>query len=225
MTPQQLVKIVGLKRVITLVFMAFMLSLWVAAFFFIVKPMKDNSDNELASAKRQVSALRGKINNVNNDIEFMKEKIPDYESILKQGLFDDQDRFRVVDVVEKLKKDAGVYRFSYSIGNREIIPSPAADAMGYSLIKRTIKLTGVSALLDIDIFSFFQRIPKILPLYVHIKNFKMIRKKEVDMNTLQKIAYNEENELVSADIEFDWVTLSKKDVAENNTKEDNRRRR
>lgn len=225
MTPQQLMKIIGAKRLITLAFMSAMLAIWVASFFLLIKPMRDNAQQELTSTKNQVSGLRRKINNVENDIEFMKEKIPEYEKILSQGLFDDQDRFRVVDVVEKLKEDAGVYKFSYSIDKRDVLESADADKMGYSLIKRPIKLTGVTALLDSDIFSFFQRIPKIFPLYVHIKKFRISRKKDVTMSVLQNIAYNEENQLISADIEFDWVTLSKKAAEDKKTKKDRRGRR
>lgn len=223
MTPQQLIKIIGMKRLISMAFMASILAIWVVSFLLLIKPMRDNAQQDLAKVKRQVTGLRKKINNIENDIEFMKEKIPEYEKILGQGLFDDQDRFRVVDVVEKMKEDAGVYKFSYSIDKRGVLSSKDADKMGYSLIKRSIKLSNVTALTDTDVFSFFQRIPKIFPLYVHVKKFKVIRKKKVTMPVLQKIAYNEENQLVAADIEFDWVTLSKK--IEKKKKDKNKRRR
>jgi len=208
---KNIVKLVGAKRLTVLGALLFLLALDGGVYFAILTPMKERAESDLSRATGSVSSYRSKINNIQKDIDFLNENIPVYENILKQGLFDDQDRFRVVDVVNSLSTNAEVSKFSYNIGNREIIKSPDADKMGYAVIKRSIALTNIDAVIDVDVFSFFQHISYIFPKYVHIKGFTLKKNKDVTMDNLQKIANDENDNMVSASINFDWVTLTKKE--------------
>jgi|GEM_PF-4286862 len=212
MNSKNIVKLIGLTRLTMLGLTASVFALFFAIFLFVVNPMLVDAQDQLSRVQGEIGALRGKINSVKQDIEYMNENVSKYEAILKQGFFEDQDRFRVVSVIDELKSKAGVEKFSYTIGEREDVPSEDAKTMGYALVKRSIKLTSIAAVIDADIYSFFQRIKDIFPLYVHIKDFSIKRNKNVDIQVLRDIANSKEKNMVTAEISFDWVTLSKKDM-------------
>lgn len=214
MNSKNIVKLIGVTRLTMLGLTASVFFLFFAIYLFVVNPMLEDAQSQLSRVKGEISSLRNKINSVKKDIEYMNENVSKYEAILNQGFFDDQDRFKVVSVIDELKAKAGVEKFSYTIGEREEVESADAKTMGYALVKRSIKLSSIQDVIDINIYSFFQRIKDIFPTYVHIKDFAIKKNKNVTIPILRDIANNKEKNMVTAEISFDWVTLSKKDVNE-----------
>ncbi len=218
------VKLIGVKR---LTFLATLLGITVFfgfTYLVVFNPMLNNSRSELGKVKGQISSFRGKINSVKADIKYMKENIPRYDKVLSQGMFDDQDRFDVERLIEKMKTKAHGVEFSYDISDLEELDSEKADLMGYRLIKRSIALNSVKAMLDSDILSFFQSIKTVFPLYNQIKGFELSRKSRVNYSVLTDIADQKKDSMVTAKLDFDWVTLSEK-LPEDETKTKGRGRR
>ncbi len=202
------VKLIGLKRVTFLASLLGVVAFFVLGYFVVVLPMLEDSQAELAKVKSDISTLRGKISSVKADIKYMEDNIPRYKKVLDQGMFDDQDRFDVERLMEKFKKRADGVKFSYTISNIDNLKSEKATAMGYRLVSRTISLTEVRSMIDVDIYAFFQSIKSVFPLYNQIKNFKVNRQGKINFATLTEIAEGTKTNAAVGALAFDWVTLS-----------------
>jgi len=247
MQPEEIIKLIGLKRIIILSSLLAIIAVLGAGWFFGLAPMLQDKQRELSSVKSAISSVRGKITNIKRDIKYLEENTPKYKALLDKGIFNDQDRFETERLIEYLKVHSGGLDFSYNIGDVKDLKNSNAARVKHALVSRAIKLTNVDSELDYNIYGFFQKIREILPLFIKIKSFSIKRKnskltqKELDeitdANTFEdkskkkdksKDKKGENNKkgdkeavektikkakifpLASADIEFDWITLSKK---------------
>lgn len=203
-------KLVGQKRLAFLAMLCGTLVFFMGVALVVLTPMLSDAETQLASVNGSISSLGGKISSIKKDIKYMQDNIPRYNEILAQGMFNKQDRFDVERLIDEMKKKAGVVGFSYNISDLEELENAEAAKMGYVLVKRSISLTAVKALLDLEVYSFFQRIKEIFPVYTQVRKFKLERTNRVNQTILEDIASGKENSLVDASMDFDWVTLVEK---------------
>lgn len=208
-----MIKLVGFKRVAMVAVLAGLNAAALAAYFFYVSPLLDETTAQLEGLKSEIGQLKSKIDDSKRDVAYVNENLDRFKSIVASGLFGAQDRFEGQRLLEDLRKQGDIYSFNYSVGDMTPLPSPEADSMGFDLMGSKVSVTRISATLDNGFFSFAQGIEKSFPGHTRIRHLDIRRNIPFDNKQLDDIADGKQVELVSADIDFDWITLQQKAAA------------
>ncbi len=211
-----MIKLVGFKRMVFLICMVVLNLSALGAYFFVVGPMLDDVSSQRDTVNGQISDLQGKIANIKQDMTFVKDNLPKYDTLKTDGFFLPQDRFMIKHTMDDLKAKAGISNFHFTVADVEEIPNADAASINYKLIDSKIKVDQIESPIDANIYVLAQEMAHVFPDYARIESMDITRAAEVTEDKLKDISEGKQVNFVDANLEFEWITMVPK-PAENAT--------
>jgi len=204
-----IVKLIGKRRAITLGILLVANVAIATLYFMALLPMHQRVSGELASAQGEITSLQQKIQGVKQELDDYKKNLPVFQGLKNTGFFSSQDRFQLARELEKIREATpSVKGFTFAVSEIEEIPNEAVVAAEMRAIVSRIKLENVQALLDKDFYDLLDSMLKNFPAHIRLSSFTVTRTDgSLNEETLERIVDGEEVSLISAEAEFDWVTL------------------
>lgn len=202
-----MIELLGFKRAVLLGVLLLVNAIIGAAFFFMIMPMKEEADRNLASTRSEISRLQNDIQNIKLEMQSLKDTMPQYDALAARGFFLDQDRFYVTRTLEEMKNLSQLSGFAFSIEDLREVKSPEAQKAKKRLIASRIKIDRVISLLDTGFFDFMNVIETSFPAHARIKSFDVKRTGEVNDSVIKRIAEVPGTSLVNASLVMDWLTM------------------
>ncbi len=208
-----MIKLLGFKRIAAIAILLGLNALAMAAYFLFVSPMLDDTTAQLEGLKSDLGQIRGKIDDEKRDAAFVNENTGRFQSIAASGLFGGQDRFEGQRILDELRKKGDISSFTLTVGEMTKLPSPDADSIGFDIMSSKVSVTQAVAALDTGIFALAQGVMKDFPGHTRIRRFEVRRTQPLDDKVMNDFSDGKDVTLVSADLDFDWITLEQKPAA------------
>ncbi|MEZ0261257.1 MAG: hypothetical protein ACAH80_09620 [Alphaproteobacteria bacterium] len=210
-------KLIGLKRAIILAVL-FAINLAIAAVYFLqVMPMAEESARNLDNINSQISATSQKISSIKADLETFKTTLPQFRELEAKGFTLPQDRFRMSRDLDAVRLKAELGGFKFTINDIRKVDNPDIDPTTMQLIYRRIKVDNVESLLDTNFFTFIDAMQRDFPTHTRFQSMQMRRKDPLNGAALAKIQKKERVDLITAEAQFDWLTIIPKATEESGT--------
>jgi hypothetical protein len=204
-----IVKLIGRKRAFVLAVLLAVNLAFAAVYFFVVMPASLRANERLVAVSGQITSLQQNIQSVKQELSDYQHNLPEYAKLRDNGFFLPQDRFRLVRDLERIKLESGSSSdFSFVVSEVRTIPNAKATEAGMELIVSQIKLDKVTALLDNDFYNLVTKVLQDFPAHLRLGKFTVKRVVgSVGEEVLRKLIDGESISLISAEVDFDWVTI------------------
>ena len=200
-------KLIGVKRTLILAILL-AINLAIASVFFLqIGPMRDDARTKLNAVDAEISDQSQKISNIKADLDTFNKTLPDFKVLENKGFTLSQDRFRMSRDLDDVRKKAELAGFSFTINDVKKIDNPDALAAHIQLIDSRIRIENVVSLLDLNIYDFVDLMEADFPAHLRVQAFNITRKDPLDSVALGHIAKKEPVSLISATMQFDWLTV------------------
>lgn len=206
-----IVTLIGKKRAIFLALALAANALVASAYILVVEPMKLEEENSLRNVSSQISKLSVDIENIKRELREFPVNHARYQALEAKGFFSVQDRFEAGRVIDSLRPRSGLLGYTYRIEALRQMQDAKAAAANASLIASRVSIDGMTSVLDANVFSFMRAIGDTFPQHTRINSFEIKRDKEVDTALLKSIAAAPVP-VVSAKVDFDWLTVVPQDA-------------
>lgn len=202
-----MIKLIGLKRIITIVVLLGINLLVAGGYMFGLDPMLQETQNQLNAVDGEIASLSGKISNIKQEMAYLKENMPKYQALKDSGAFQSQDRFKAGRVLDDMRGKAKLGSFSFVIEDMKDIPNADAAGIGHRLVNSRINIKISATPIDTGVYEFLQDIKGSFSGHTHIKSFDVKRIAEVDEKSLKEVADGKRAGFIGANVVFDWMTL------------------
>ncbi|MEZ5813222.1 MAG: hypothetical protein R3E13_00610 [Alphaproteobacteria bacterium] len=201
-----MIAVLGIKRVIVLLFLAATCALLGAAVYMYMIPEVAAKQREFRSLQGQVSTLRGDINRMQVEFEQLEDQKEEFEALAADGFFKDQGRRQAELILNKIQKTSGVNKAIASIDSGIIEDNEEAKKAGHKILKSPVSIK-LEAFDDINVFHYLFLVERYFPGHISIERVYLERKADVTGTVLRAIATESNPALVEADISMMWRTM------------------
>jgi hypothetical protein len=200
-------KLIGLKRAIILAVLLLINVLIAAIYFLQVMPMAEESERKLNEVNGQIASTSQKIASIKADLEIFKTTLPQFKELEAKGFTLPQDRFRMSRDLDTVRLKAELAGFKFTINDIRRVENPDIDQTTMQLIYRRIKVDNVESLLDTNFFTFVDVMQRDFPAHTRFQSLQVRRKDPLNGTALAKIQRKERVDLITAEAQFDWLTV------------------
>lgn len=205
-----MIQVIGYKRLLMLAIL-FGANVFLAGMvYYVVMPQKSKTDVELNTAKAAVQARRAEVSRMKADYEQVQEQKDRFEKLRQSGFFGKQDRAEAKNLIASIQSTSRVLGATYQIGAAALTEEGAVAESGHVLMSSPVSVS-ISALDDLDYYSFMYWMENSFPGHVGIKSFNLERKIDIDDDVLRQIGNGVPTVLISGSIDFSWSTMIPKE--------------
>lgn len=206
-------KLIGVRRALVLVFLA-VLNLAVAFVYLgVVEPMRQEATMARDGVAGQIADLQSRIQNIKQELELFHQNLPKYQALEKRGFFLGQDRFKMGRDLGDVRTLAGLSGFSYNINDIKPIENNDAASVQMRLINSRIQVSNVVTLLDNNFYTFLDMMNEAFPSHVRLHSFTVRKSAPLSETALTAITKKQQVNLMTAEANFDWLTMVPADAA------------
>jgi hypothetical protein len=207
-----MIKLIGTKRLFLLSLLIMIIVILAAFYFLWMEPVRKDAEQKLAQLDSQIRTLRNDIVNIKEDIRITERNIPYFEQLDGSGFFKSQDRFQAERLIQEVRAESGVQSTNFAIDPLVDIDDKRATDADHRLIMSNIKVSGIQAYTDIDIYRFVYLMNNGFPGHTRLKSLQIERSSEVTPGNLDKMNDAENrSSFVTATAEFQWLTMLEED--------------
>lgn len=199
-------KLIGIKRLLVLAVLIGLNALIATAYFLWLSPSLEEAQAKLAGINGDISTLRGKIQNTKQELAEYQTNLPAYEAMKSNGFMSGQDRFQITRDLDAVRQNAGGIGFNFRIDDLKTIDSQAARDAGMKVVDSRINIDNITTLLDLDIYSFVNRMQREFPAHLRLSSIRIERKDKLNRATLARLQRKDNVALINANLVFDWIT-------------------
>ncbi len=182
-----------------------------SAYYYWILPEREKVTAELDSTRAAVEAKRQEVAKMKEEYVLLQSQLRAFKELELRGFFNDQDRSNGIDNLSKLSDYAGLLKAKLKFGAGQLVADTLADQASQVVLKSQVTVN-VSALDDVDVYSFIKFIEEKFPGDVDISSFKLKRKEIFNEAMLRQIGSGSPTPLVDAELVFDWLTMAPKNV-------------
>ncbi len=204
-------KALGSKKVTFMVLLLLVNAGIGSAWYYWLLPAREQVTNELQSTQTAVEARYQEVAKMKEEYVLLQSQLRSFKELELKGFFNDQDRSNGIDQLGKLSNVAGLLKAKLKFGVGQLVSDPLADQANQVVLKSPVTVD-VSALDDVDVYSFVKFIEEKFPGRVDISSFKLKRSEIFNEAMLRKIGGGDSTPLVQSQISFDWLTMAPKNV-------------
>lgn len=205
-----MVDVLGKRRIAILGMLAVFAMSVAASIYLYLIPEHDKLKMQVRVVQSQVATKRGEISTLQEDREYLGQKLEFYRILQKAGLFNAQSRVEARDRIADLQQYSGIISASYKISSAKLKSTDLSKSAGHVMLNSNINVT-LEALSDIDIYKFAYWLQNTFPGYVTIHSVDINRVRDVDDETLKVIGNNGPITMVRGELEFAWQSLVPED--------------
>lgn len=199
-------KLIGIKRLLVLAVLIGLNALIAAAYFLWLNPSLEEAKVKLSAVTGDISSLRGKIQNTKQELAEYQTNLPAYETMRSNGFMSGQDRFQITRDLDVVRQNAGGIGFSFRIEDLKTLDNAAAKNAGMKVVDSRINIENITTLLDIDIYSFVNRMQREFPAHLRLNSIRIERKDKLNQATLARLQRKDNVALINSNLVFDWIT-------------------
>lgn len=203
----------GLKRLITLVFLAALLVSIFAYNQLMLVPEITEIQRALNAEKSEVNRVSQTMNDLRSDIDKFEVQRDQFNNLQILGFFGDQDRLELRERFNDLQARSGLLSAQYTINPAIVEENEKAFEAGYKIFNTPI-LFSLSALNDTAIYQFIYFLNYGFPGQVAITELDIRKSTAITPTVLQKIGSGEPVNIVEATLNITLRTLVEDPVAQ-----------
>lgn len=201
-----MIQVLGTRRMIILAGLVALNALLAAVVYGYFMPDKIKVTRNLAAVSGQVSTLHADVSNISIELDEIQEKQGEYEGIVGDGFFSDQDRRQAEGILRDVQEQSGVIFVKASVGGKKVIENDLAQKAGHVIIESIVSVS-IDSLDDIDLFHYIHLMQTSLPGHVTIDTMTIKRQRDLTGALLRRIASGNDPEMVNASVDFKWRTM------------------
>lgn len=202
--------VIGKTRTVKLFTLLVLNAIVFVAIFLYFEPETLRVQNDVQAVSQDINRLRSEIEGMPALLEEYKKNESEYETVVNSGYVGEQDRILARKLIDYFRVKSNVLSVEY-----ELSPLQHAKddyrmmAFKDEQVQTTIKLE-VGATLDLETFGFVQYFEDTMPGALVLRKMQIDRTDmKLDSKSLADIGKGEGlMPLVTAELEYDWVTLS-----------------
>ncbi len=201
-----MIKLIGLNRLIILAVLGGLnlLCLWI--YFLWLQPGTVQLTQQQQQLTSTIAEQRTKIDNIKADIILIRESLPEYEALVKNGFASDQDRFYLSRQLDMVRETVGIRGFSFAVSDIETVPFMTADAAGKKLIRSEVMVEKIGTTFDVGVFELMRGVEQKFPPHARIIKYEIKKSGNVTPDNIDRLRNGEET-LVSSSFVFEWMTM------------------
>ena len=205
-----MIKVLGIKRVLTLVALFGVNVALAAMLYLVVLPGKAGTEQELNSTRAAVQSRRTEVARLQTEYQQIQQEKNLFGDLENSGFFGSQDRLEARKTMESIQTASHVLSAKYNI-NAVMSKENAAAAISDHVILQSPVSVQIDALDDVDVYSFLYWIENGFPGQALITDITLERKQDIDENVLKQIGNGTPAVLMTASINFAWNTFVPRD--------------
>lgn len=205
-----MIKVLGIKRVLTLLILFGVNVALAAMLYFIVLPSKDSTEKELRTTRSAVQSRRTEVTRMQTEYQQIQEEKNLFGDLENSGFFGTQDRLEARRTMESIQSASHVLSAKYNI-NAVVVKENTASAMSDHVILQSPVTVQLDALDDVDVYKFLYWIENGFPGQSLITDITLERKQDIDENVLKQIGNGVPSVLMTASVNFAWNTFVPRD--------------
>lgn len=207
-----MIRVLGARRVLTLVALLALNALMGAAVYLYLMPEQMKKNNELNSLRGQTSTVQSDIDRMQIEFDQLAVQQSQFEKLRDRGFFGAQGRREAEKVLQRIQQEAGVVSAVANIQSGKIEDSEEAQKAEHKILVSPVSIK-LSAVDDVDVYKYLYLVERFFPGHISIKTIILERKMSINNTVLRAIATGAKPQLVTADIQAEWRTMiPQKDV-------------
>lgn len=207
-----MIKILGIKRVLTLVVLFGVNVALATLLYLIILPSQDRTNNELRTVTAAVSGKRAEVSRMQTEYQQIQQEKNLFGDLENSGFFTNQDRLQARKIIESIQGTSHVLSAKYNINAISVKENSAAAESDHVVLQSPVSIK-IDALDDVDVYKFLYWIENGFPGNALITDITLERKIDIDENVLKQIGNGLPAVLMTADINFAWNTFVPRDQA------------
>jgi hypothetical protein len=205
-----MIKVLGIKRVLTLTILFGVNVALAAMLYLIVLPSKDSTERELATTRSTVQGKRAEVTRMQTEYQQIQEEKNLFGDLENSGFFGTQDRLGARKTMESIQATSHILSAKYNI-NAVVAKENSAAAMSDHIILQSPVTVQLDALDDVDVYKFLYWIENGFPGQALITDITLERKQDIDESVLKQIGNGTPSVLMTASVNFAWNTFVSRD--------------
>jgi len=206
-----MLKVLGTKKIAFIVVLLALTGLGGYGYYDWLVPERERVTGELQTTKSAVSQKYADVARMKEEYVLLQSQLKAFKELEARGFFNDQDRSAAIEKLEKLSGYAKLLKANLKFGAGQPVADPLAEQAKQTILKSPV-VVSVSALDDVDVYSFIKFIEEKFPGDVDITSVKLRRIEIFNEAMLRKIGGGDPSPLIEAELDFDWLTMTSKDV-------------
>ncbi len=175
-------------------------------------PVREKSERELAATKAAIKAKYQEVAKMKEEFILLQSQLRDFKDLEARGFFGDQDRALATEDFSKLVDRTGILQANLKFEAGKVVPNKMADDAKQIVIKSHGKID-IESLDDVDVYTLLKYMQERYPGGVDVTKVTLDRTETLSADMLRQIGGGTPVPLVKGSIEFDWRTMTSRDVA------------
>ncbi len=201
-----MIGVLGLKRVILLAFFVGLNVVLGGLYYGVLLPFQASQTAELNTLQSQVSTVRSDVARMQVEFEELEAQKGAFQTLQKDGFFQNQSRKLAESFFSKIQKEAGVGNAIATVDSGAIEENEEAVKAKHKILKSSVKIE-LKAVDDVDIFRYLYLVEASFPGHMAVEKIELKRESDVDGTVLRAIASGANPPLVSARVDMLWRTM------------------
>lgn len=209
-----MVDILGVKRLAILAILAGINLIIAGVAYGFLAPQVTKMQRQLRSVTSQLNTVRSDLGNIRVEFDQLEDQQDQFEALKEKKFFDLSVRSKMDEYLTEAETLSQV-----TVGPGLSISAPSfVDDMNAAKSDSVLAVSqakfNISALTDRDIFRYIWELENSLPGYMALQSVILERKTNISRTVLQAVAANENPEIISANIEGNWILMIPKETAD-----------
>ncbi len=213
-----MIGVIGTRRMFFLTVLLAVNAFMAAAVFLYVAPQNEKAARDLRSTKAEIAAKQSDTQKLQNEYQLIQTQKASFEHLKAAGFLGPQDRVQARERMEAIRNHSRVLQANYSIEPVKVEENVTAAESGNVVLSSVIR-TEISALDDLDIFSFVYWLENGFTGQITVSNFEIKRESDIDDITLRQIGTGSPVVVVKGNVDFEWRTMVPREEAGSNLAE------
>lgn len=205
-----MIKVLGIKRVLTLAILFGINVVLAAMLYFVVMPGKDSTETELRNTRAAVQSRRAEVTRLQTEYQQIQQEKSLFGDLENSGFFGSQDRLEARKTMESIQTASHVLSAKYNINAVEPKENSAAAISDHIILQSPVSVQ-IDALDDVDVYNFLYWVENGFPGQALITDITLERKQDIDENVLKQIGNGSPAVLMTASVKFAWNTFVPRD--------------
>jgi len=206
-----MLKVLGTRKVTFMVLLLLVTGAIGAGYYYYLLPEREKVTAELDSTRAAVEQRYQEVAKMKEEYVLLQSQLRAFKELELRGFFNDQDRSNGIEHLGKLSDHAGLLKAKLKFGAGQLVADPLADQASQVVLRSPVTVD-ISALDDVDVYSFIKFVEEKFPGDLDITSVKLKRIEIFNEVMLRKIGGGAATPLVNAQLGFDWLTMAPKNV-------------
>ncbi|OIN87410.1 MAG: hypothetical protein AUJ12_01345 [Alphaproteobacteria bacterium CG1_02_46_17] len=174
-------------------------------------PAREGAERELSATKAAIDAKYQEVAKMKEEFILLQSQLRDFKNLEARGFFGDQDRAQATENFSKLVDRTGLLQANLKYEAGKVVVNKMAEDAKQIVIKSRGQIN-IESLDDVDVYTLLKYMQERYPGSVDVTKVTLERTETLNADMLRQIGGGTPVPLVKGVIEFDWRTMTSRDV-------------